>query len=281
MAERGRMMALSSMTSGIGQLVGLLLAPYLITGNDFNVYFIFSGTFVVISCVTMALFFKETLPPELRVRTEKKTSNSRIKEFIESTKSLGILFAIFLAAILLYRTGYTMIDPFFSIYLKDVLKLDLSSTSYLFALRAVCILAFAPVAGYLTDRWGRKPTFLLGMGLTVIALIAYTQMRGAGDIYLIRGFDAIASVILLNSFRTYTADLLAPNVRGFGMGLYSTISQESSTVGAIFGGYIIDALGYNQVFLVAAGLSAIALFIVKLRVPEPPRNNGVKTPIVK
>ena len=51
------------------------------------------------------------------------------------------------------------------------------------------------------------------------------------------------------------------------MGLYSTISQESSTIGAIFGGYIIDALGFNMVFLAAAALSAIALFIVQLLGP--------------
>ena len=53
------------------------------------------------------------------------------------------------------------------------------------------------------------------------------------------------------------------------MGLYSTISQESSTVGAIFGGYLIDAMGYNMVFLVAAGLAALSLFIVQLFIEEP------------
>jgi len=73
----------------------------------------------------------------------------------------------------------------------------------------------------------------------------------------------------MNSIRTLTADLLAPGVRGFGMGLYSTISQESSTIGAIFGGLVIDTMGYNMVFLLAAGASALSLFIVKLWVPEP------------
>ena len=63
--------------------------------------------------------------------------------------------------------------------------------------------------------------------------------------------------------------MLAPEVRGFGMGLYSTISQESSTMGAIFGGYVIDVMGYNHVFLLAAGMSALSLFIVQLWIKEP------------
>jgi len=252
------------------------MAPYLIRGNDFNTYFLFSGTFVVISCLGMAFLVKETLPREQRVERDKSSKGFSIGGFWGSIKALGGAFLILLAAVLVYRTGYTMIDPFFSIYLKDVIKLDLSSMSYVFALRAICTLTVAPLAGWMADRFGRKPTFLLGMVLTVIALFGYTQMRGTFDIYLVRGIDAIALVILMNSIRVYTADLLAPRVRGFGMGLYSTISQESSTVGAIFGGYVIDVLGFNMVFLGAAALSAVSLFIVQLWVPEPSRVGKAK-----
>jgi len=268
--ERGRMMALFSMAGGIGQLIGPLSAPYLIQGNDFNLYFIFSGTFVVLSCLGMMFLVKETLPKEKQVKREPgKKGLAIITGFISSVKALGIAFGVFLAAILVYRSGYTMIDPFFSIYLKDILKLDLSATSYLFALRAICTLTFAPIAGYMADRYGRKPTFLVGMALTVIALFGYTQMRGTNDIYLVRGLDAIAMVILMNSIRTYTADLLAPQVRGFGMGLQSTISQESSTLGAILGGYLIDTMGWNIVFLAAAVMAGVAFLIVQFGVPEP------------
>lgn len=269
-AERGRMMSLFSMSGGIGQLVGPLMSPYLIRGSDYTLYFLFSGTFVVVSAVAMVALVKDTLPPDMRVMRATGGRRLDVRGFVASVRGLGRVFAVFLGAILLYRTGYTMMDPFFSIYLKEVLSLDLSGTSYLFALRAICTMVFAPVAGWLADRWGRKPTFMAGMALLALSLVAYTRIRGTSDVYLVRGLDAIASVVLLNSIRTLTADLLAPEVRGFGMGLYSTISQESSTIGAIFGGLVIDAMGYNMVFLMAAGAAAISLFIVRLWVPEPP-----------
>ena len=51
-------------------------------------------------------------------------------------------------------------------------------------------------------------------------------------------------------------------MHGFGQGLYSSISQESSTIGSIFGGVIIDSWGYTGAFLTAMSRAAIALFIV-------------------
>ena len=46
-------------------------------------------------------------------------------------------------------------------------------------------------------------------------------------------------------------DLVSPEMRGFGQGLYSSITQESSTIGSIFGGVIIDSSGYTGAFLTA------------------------------
>lgn len=43
MKDRGKAMALFSTSGGIGSLIGPLISPYLISGNDYTFYFLFSG----------------------------------------------------------------------------------------------------------------------------------------------------------------------------------------------------------------------------------------------
>ncbi len=277
MKDRGKAMALFSTSGGIGSLIGPLISPYLISGNDYTFYFLFSGGFVLVSAIAMSLFVRETLPESLKKRANVSAIRSvDVVGFLHSVRGLGVVVGVFLVAILIYRTGYTMIDPFFSLYLKDVLRLDLSLTSYIFALRATCTILFSPLAGVLIDKYGRKRSILLGLGMTVITLVGYTFVNGFYPILLLRAWDAVAMALLLTAINTLMADLLSPEMRGFGMGLQSSITQQSSTVGSLFSGFIIDVSGYNAVFYIAAALCFFALIIAQIWVHEPRRETKGK-----
>jgi MFS family permease len=278
--ERGRAMGLYSMSSGVGQLIGPLTAGFLISSGNFTTYFLFCGSLVVTSLVIMVLFVKETLN-KVNIRPanvgDKTSISESLKNFLGQVKGLGFVVIVFLVAILFYRVGYTMVDPLFTLYLKDVLKLNIIESSYVYALKAVCTLVAAPAAGYLNDRVGRKPVFIIGMALTVTTMFSYSRASSIEVVYLIRAVDSIAAATLLTTIRTMMSDLVSPAMRGFGQGLYSSISQESSTIGSIFGGVIIDSWGYTGAFLTAMSCAAIALFIVWFKVPDPTKSE--KSPV--
>lgn len=184
--ERGRAMGLFSLSFGIGGFIGPLITPFLVRGNDFSTYFMFSGIFVSISAVIMIFFVKETFPREMRSKASIKGERYDVGGFLVSVKGLGVVVGIFLIAVLLYRIGYTMIDPFFSLYLQDVLHSDISSMSYLYALRAIFTILFSPLAGFVVDKYGRKPTYIVGMALTVVTLMGYTLISSFSQVIIIR-----------------------------------------------------------------------------------------------
>ncbi len=275
MRERGKAMSLYSISGGIGSLIGPLVAPLLIRGNDYTFYFLFSGGFVAVSAIMMLFFVKETLTKDKmpKVRSEKGFKVD-IPGFFRSVRGLGVVVGVFLLSILIYRTGYTMFDPFLSLYLKDVVKIDLSLTSYIYAARALCIVVFSPVAGVLIDRSGRKNAIVLGLAMSVATMIGYTLVTEFYGVLLLRAFDGITWAVMLTAMNTLMADLLSPEMRGFGMGLQSSITQQSSTIGSLFSGFLIDAYGYGFIFYLAAIFCAVALTFVQLRVPEPSKRPG-------
>ncbi|MCX6648038.1 MAG: MFS transporter, partial [Candidatus Bathyarchaeota archaeon] len=233
--ERGKAMSLYSVSGGIGSLIGPLIAPLLIRGNDYTFYFLFSGGFVAVSVIMMFFFVKETVSKE-KLAKEMAAPKTRfsVSGFLRSVRGLGLVVGIFLLAIFIYRTGYTMFDPFLSLYLKDVVKMDLSLTSYIYAARALCIIAFSPLAGMLIDRSGRKNAIVLGLAMSVVTMIGYSFVTDFFGMVLLRSFDGITWAVMLTAMNTLMADLLSPEMRGFGLGLQSSITQQSSTIGSLF-----------------------------------------------
>jgi DHA1 family multidrug resistance protein-like MFS transporter len=193
---------------------------------------------------------------------------------LAQTRSLGFVYLIFLVAVVIYRIGYTMVDPLFSLFLKNELQMNMGSMSWMFAIRALCTITFAPVCGYCADKIGRKPTFLAGIALSGLTMITYTFVTSFEAVFIVRIMDSISTVVLLTVIRTMISDLVLPQQRGFGQGLASSISQESSTLGAVFGGVITDVFGFNGIFMTAAAGAAIAMAIVYRFVPEPAKHIG-------
>jgi MFS family permease len=275
--ERGKAMGLFSSAGGVGSLIGPLVSPLLITGSDYTIYFLFSGGFVAVSAIAMFLFVKETLPKEKMEAANKiKRGKIDVGAFLKSVWGLGAIVGVFLIAVLVYRTGLTMIDPFLSLFFKDELHIKLSDMSYIFAAKALATIIFSPIAGMLVDRSGKKIAILIGIVLVVITLIGFTIPGGFLWLIALNSLYGITWALNMTAMNTFMADLLSPEMRGFGMGIQSSISQQSSTIGSLFSGFLIDAYGYNFVFYLAAVFCVIALALIQFFVPEPHAHRDAK-----
>ncbi len=267
--QRGKAMSLYTMSNGVGQFVGPILAGMFLESTSYFVYFMACGAFVAVSAVMIFVLVKETRPEHvIELHRTRARHGINLKTLGTDIRNLGRYVAIFLVAILVYRTGNTMVNPFFSLYLKE-LNIDLSAMSYLFALRALMTLIFAPITGYALDKWGRKPIFLVGMLLLAATMLGYRSVTTYESVLIIRALESISNALLVTTTRTYAADLMRPETRGFGMGLYMTIVDESSTMGALLGGWIKDAFSFVTIFNIGAVTAFLCFVITLFGVPEP------------
>lgn len=126
-----------------------------------------------------------------------------------------------------------------------------------------------PLYGKLSDLLGRRVVYqtsiglfmfgslLCGLAQTMNQLVAARAVQGMGG----GGLMSLAFVIL--------GDVLSPRERGRYMGVFTGVFAFSSVTGPLWGGLLVDSIGWRWIFLVMLPLGAIALAItsVGLRLP--------------
>jgi len=136
-------------------------------------------------------------------------------------------------------------------------------TGYLLSLSALLILA-----GALTDHYGRKRMFLLGLagfGITSVLcglapnmelLVLFRLLQGAAGALLVPG-----SLALIRS--TFEGE-----EQGRAFGVWAGASAGTTIVGPFIGGMLVDTVSWRAAFLINVPLVAIALYATLAHVRE-------------
>jgi len=147
----------------------------------------------------------------------------------------------------------------------------------------------SPVWGRICDRWGRKPTLVIGQfgyaaGCLLFAAALDLGLRGvlAGlTLYLL----AIASRVLMASLisaspaaaSAYVADTTTPEQRTRGMGRLGAARTLGAILGPAMGGALVG-FGLLTPFLIAAGLALASALLLAAVVREPRRHAHARQP---
>ena len=136
-------------------------------------------------------------------------------------------------------------------------------TGYLLTLAALILLA-----GSLSDRFGRRKVFIIGVtwfalasllcGLApnALTLVAARALQGVGGALLTPGSLAI----LQASFR--------PEDRARAIGAWSGLGGVAAAIGPFLGGWLVQTVSWRWVFLINAPLAAAVVAISARHVPE-------------
>ncbi|MBN1565958.1 MAG: MFS transporter, partial [Anaerolineae bacterium] len=123
----------------------------------------------------------------------------------------------------------------------------------------------------------RRTTFIvrfgLGLGMLqpIFALIAAST--GPAPLYIAFIVMGIVSGFLEFSFVNWVIMYATPDQRPIYSGLFNTVYAVALLLAPIPGGMLVEALGYEAIFIVAL-LSVIAAFFVSIRYVEAPENRS-------
>ena len=107
-----------------------------------------------------------------------------------------------------------------------------------------------PVVGRLSDIFGRKIFYMLGLALFLIGSFAAGTSTSMNQLIAFRAFQGMGGGILLSLAFVIVGDLFAPAERGKIQGVVAAVFGLSSVIGPTLGGFLTDTLTWNWIFYI-------------------------------
>lgn len=136
------------------------------------------------------------------------------------------------------------------------------TTSYLLASTVM-----VPLYGKLSDIYGRKPFYLLGMALFLVGSALSGTSHTMTQLILYRGIQGLGGGAMMPIAIAIIGDIFPPAERGKWQGLLMAVFGFASILGPWAGGFITDHWGWRYVFYVNMPIGVVALIFCATALP--------------
>jgi len=125
-----------------------------------------------------------------------------------------------------------------------------------------------PIAGKMSDRFGRRPIFLAGMALFMGGSLVAGFSTSMEMLIACRFVQGLGGGALMPVAMATVADLYAPQDRGKIQGVLGAVFAISSIIGPFVGGFIVDNWDWDWVFWVNLPIGVFAVAVASFKFPR-------------
>ena len=197
------------------------------------------------------------------------------KDFFGMASSLspGGILIILSAAVGVVMTGLGIIWPLVPVYAVELGAGGLQVGIIIASFNLARTLS-NPLAGRLSDRWGRKPFIAAGLLLYALVSVFYVMVSRAEALVLVRFLHGFTSVLVGPVAMALAADIAPQHRLGRYMGTLNMAVMLGLGVGPVLGGVIRDLFGLPAAFYTMGGLALLTFFGVTAFLPGSNRGKA-------
>src|SRR5579862_8143766 len=124
-------------------------------------------------------------------------------------------------------------------------------TSYTLTLASLIL-----VAGSLSDRWGRRRVFLLGLSWFTLASVLCAAAPGIGWLIAARAVQGIGGALMTPASLAIIEASFQPDERTQAIGTWAGFSGVSAAIAPFLGGWLLEAGSWRLIFLINVPVAA-------------------------
>lgn len=175
----------------------------------------------------------------------------------------------FVAAMVLYHAANAPGGVYLGLFLKRDLQAPERMLAYAFIVSMVAWTLVVWPAGWLADRWGRKPLLVAGWAIMAVRLLLLTVIHSPWLAVANQALDGIGNGLFAVLAAAWVTDRLAdPRRAGEAQVLVGSCLVLGSALGPAAAALLVGPLGYRGLFAALAAVGAVATAIVVFFVPE-------------
>jgi EmrB/QacA subfamily drug resistance transporter len=130
-----------------------------------------------------------------------------------------------------------------------------------------------PIAGKLSDIYGRKKMFLIGIFIFVVGSMLSGLSQNMLELIIFRAIQGIGAGTLMSNVFAVVGDLFAPAERARWQGLIGAVFGLSSVIGPLVGGYLTDHASWRWNFYINVPVGILAFFMISTFMPHIDSDN--------
>ena len=178
---------------------------------------------------------------------------------------MEILFAVMLG-LFLGALDQTIVSPALPTIATDLAGNDLYVWSITIYLLTSTI--SVPFWGKLSDLYGRKPIFMIGIVIFLIGSALSGLSQNMGMLILFRGIQGIGAGSLFPVALAIIGDMFTPAERGKYQGLFGAVFGIAFVVGPLVGGFLTEQVSWHWIFYVNIPIGLVALLVIQRLLPN-------------
>ena len=124
-----------------------------------------------------------------------------------------------------------------------------------------------PFWGKLSDLYGRKPIFMIGIGIFLVGSALSGLSQTMPQLILFRGIQGVGAGSIFPVALAVIGDLFTPAERGKYQGLFGAVFGIAFIIGPALGGFITDTLNWHWIFFVNIPIGIVSLYLIARLLP--------------